>query len=202
MWILYFTFVALRAILSAIRYARPVDLDLDKKYLFGMSITEMIFHALTAYFLTLALNYQRTWRSGNSMILTLNGEEDDLSDIGAVISPHRSSTNARRGKRRNGGKKPVSNSLLVDDDDSDDSDETHSDDEDDSDSQPMLEGVDSLGRRGGRGPFAGKSASDVKKAVIDYVFSLYFVALLLLLVVLLSIIFRARFVVVWFFDIS
>ncbi|EFC39080.1 predicted protein [Naegleria gruberi] len=72
LWIVYFVFVGLRAVLNAVHFGKPTSLRKDSKFLYAMTIVGMILHSLTAYFLTLALNYQRKHRSGFSVEATGN----------------------------------------------------------------------------------------------------------------------------------
>jgi hypothetical protein len=76
-YIQYIHTTLFRAAVSSVRYGKPADLTKDGRYIFGMSITGMILHAFTAFFLTLALNYQRLWRSGNSLNEFDNDDDDD-----------------------------------------------------------------------------------------------------------------------------
>eukprot|EP01027_Heterolobosea_sp_BB2_P019633 GEZU01027624.1.p1 GENE.GEZU01027624.1~~GEZU01027624.1.p1 ORF type:complete len:328 (-),score=28.13 GEZU01027624.1:168-1151(-) len=61
MWIFYYAVVALRAVSNAVRFG---VVNRDASFLPPVTFVEMGLHGLTALFLTLALNYQRRYRSG------------------------------------------------------------------------------------------------------------------------------------------
>jgi hypothetical protein len=64
MWVLYFSGVGLRGVVNAVRFGKPATIEGDSVFIFVMTVTCMLIHGLTGFFLTLALNYQRRFRSG------------------------------------------------------------------------------------------------------------------------------------------
>jgi hypothetical protein len=173
MWALYYICVAVIAVISTVKYAKPVNVQVDNRYLFGMNVTLMILHSFSTFFLTLALDYQRIWRSGNDA--ELPNDEDSYTPI---------PNNAHVADSVN--KKEVSNSLVEEDDNEN---ENVPSEDTTFDSNSLREKGFTLN------PFAGKTVSEslemIRKTGLRVFFSLQFLTILVLVFVLIAIIFEA-----------
>lgn len=176
MWALYYICVAVIALISTVKYAKPVNMQVDNRYLFGMNVTLMILHSFSTFFLALALNYQRIWRSGSYAEL-LNEEDDTYTPI-----PNNASATDSVNK------KEVSNSLVEEEDD-DENEGLPSDEDTPFDSNSLHEKGFTLN------PFAGKTVSEsltmIRKAGLKFFFSFQFLVILVLILALIAIIFEA-----------